>query len=253
MPEPEPSVRSFKLRRECGSASSPHTRGRTPAGSCATSRHWPANCSPPGTRCACSRPTTTTIAAPRCCTAAPARNGAPRRMAGPARRHDRLARERRRLEPRGHALRGRRRCGASCAPGSSTSSTCTSPSRRRSAGTRSTSADAPLVGTFHCYSESAPPHAIANLMGARRKLNRLTVRIAVSDAAAWTGRRFYGGEYRVVPNGVELPDGGAPARARPRARGAAGDRLRRPGRSSARGSRSCCARSRRCAATCRRG
>ncbi len=73
-----------------------------------------------------------------------------------------------------------------------------------------TSADVPLVGTFHCYSESAPPHAIANLMGARRKLNRLTVRIAVSDAAAWTGRRFYGGEYRVVPNGVTVPDGGAP-------------------------------------------
>jgi phosphatidyl-myo-inositol alpha-mannosyltransferase len=73
-----------------------------------------------------------------------------------------------------------------------------------------TSADAPLVGTFHCYSESAPPHAVAALMGARRKLNRLAVRIAVSDAAAWTGRRFYGGEYRIVPNGVALPDGGAP-------------------------------------------
>ena len=84
-----------------------------------------------------------------------------------------------------------------------------------------TSADAPLVGTFHCYSESAPPHAIANLMGARRKLNRLAVRIAVSDAAAWTGRRFYGGEYRVVPNGVVLPEGGAPA---PRVR-APGDPL----------------------------
>ena len=80
-----------------------------------------------------------------------------------------------------------------------------------------TSADAPLVGTFHCYSESAPPHAIANLMGARRKLNRLAVRIAVSDAAAWTGRRFYGGDYRIVPNGVTLPDGGPPP-ARVRAR-----------------------------------
>src|SRR5215217_7221361 len=73
------------------------------------------------------------------------------------------------------------------------------------------SADAPLVGTFHCYSESRPPHAVASLMGARRKLNRLAIRIAVSDAAAWTGRRFYGGEYRVVPNGVALPAGGAPA------------------------------------------
>jgi phosphatidylinositol alpha-mannosyltransferase len=81
-----------------------------------------------------------------------------------------------------------------------------------------TSADAPLVGTFHCYSESRPPHAVAALMGARRKLNRLAVRIAVSDAAAWTGRRFYGGEYRIVPNGVVLADGGAP-RARVRAPG----------------------------------
>src|ERR671914_2246438 len=81
-----------------------------------------------------------------------------------------------------------------------------------------TSCDAPLVGTFHCYSESRAPHAVAALMGARRKLNRLAVRIAVSDAAAWTGKRFYGGRYRIVPNGVELPDGGAPA-ARLRARG----------------------------------
>src|SRR5215216_2532057 len=73
-----------------------------------------------------------------------------------------------------------------------------------------TSADAPLVGTFHCYSESRPAHAIAALMGARRKLNRLAARIAVSDAAAWTGRRFYGGAYRIVPNGVALPAGGPP-------------------------------------------
>src|SRR3954469_2209014 len=81
-----------------------------------------------------------------------------------------------------------------------------------------TAADAPLVGTFHCYSESVPPHMVAMLIGARRKLNRLHVRIAVSEAAAWTGRRFYGGQYRVIPNGVVLPDGGAPA-ARPRAPG----------------------------------
>ncbi|HET6551273.1 MAG TPA: lysylphosphatidylglycerol synthase domain-containing protein [Solirubrobacter sp.] len=73
-----------------------------------------------------------------------------------------------------------------------------------------TSADAPLVGTFHCYSESAPPHMVAALLGARRKLNRLSVRIAVSEAAAWTGRRFYGGRYRVIPNGVVLPAGGVP-------------------------------------------
>jgi len=73
-----------------------------------------------------------------------------------------------------------------------------------------TAASAPLVGTFHAYSESRPPHAVAALLGARRKLNRIAVRIAVSEAAAWTGRRFYGGTYRVVPNGVALPEGGVP-------------------------------------------
>src|SRR4051812_42274063 len=81
-----------------------------------------------------------------------------------------------------------------------------------------TSADAPLVGTFHCYSESKPPHAAAALIGARRKLNHLNLRIAVSEAAAWTGRRFYGGHYRVIPNGVVLPQDGVPA-PRPRALG----------------------------------
>jgi phosphatidylinositol alpha-mannosyltransferase len=72
-----------------------------------------------------------------------------------------------------------------------------------------TSADAPLVGTFHCHSESIAPHAIAALLGARRKLNHLSVRIAVSEAAEWTGRRFYGGRYRVISNGVVVPEGGA--------------------------------------------
>ena len=79
-----------------------------------------------------------------------------------------------------------------------------------------TAADAPVVGTFHCYSERAGAHAVANLMGARRKLNHLSARIAVSEAAAWTGRRFYGGRYTVIPNGVALPEGGVPA---PRRRG----------------------------------
>src|SRR5215210_3557857 len=74
-----------------------------------------------------------------------------------------------------------------------------------------TSTDIPIVGTFHCYSESRPPHAVAALLGARRKINHIAVRIAVSEAAAWTGRRFYGGEYRIVPNGVELSADGVPA------------------------------------------
>jgi len=68
------------------------------------------------------------------------------------------------------------------------------------------SVDAPLVGTFHCYSENVISNNFANVMGARRRLNRLHVRIAVSEAAAWTGRRFFGGEYRIIPNGVDVPD-----------------------------------------------
>jgi phosphatidyl-myo-inositol alpha-mannosyltransferase len=69
------------------------------------------------------------------------------------------------------------------------------------------SSDIPLVGTFHCYSTNAFSNGVANLIGARRRLNRLRVRIAVSEAAAWTGRRFYGGRYRVIPNGVDLHEG----------------------------------------------
>jgi phosphatidyl-myo-inositol alpha-mannosyltransferase len=63
----------------------------------------------------------------------------------------------------------------------------------------------PLVGTFHCYSDNRVSNNIANLLGVRRRLNRLHVRIAVSEAAAWTGRRFFGGHYRVIPNGVDVP------------------------------------------------
>ena len=62
----------------------------------------------------------------------------------------------------------------------------------------------PLVGTFHSYSESRVSNGLANAMGARRVLNRLHVRIAVSEAAAWTGKRFFGGHYRVIPNGVHV-------------------------------------------------
>ena len=65
--------------------------------------------------------------------------------------------------------------------------------------------DAPLVATFHCYSENVFSNQLANFFGARRRLNRLHVRIAVSQAAAWTGRRFYGGTYRIIPNGADMP------------------------------------------------
>lgn len=66
---------------------------------------------------------------------------------------------------------------------------------------------APMVGTFHCYSTNSLTNGGGVAAGARRRLNRLTERIAVSDAAAWTGQRYYGGRYRVIPNGVTLPAG----------------------------------------------
>lgn len=64
--------------------------------------------------------------------------------------------------------------------------------------------DTPVVGTFHAYSTKLVPNQIANLLGVRRKLNQLNARIAVSRAAEWTGRRWFGGEYRIVPNGVDV-------------------------------------------------
>jgi phosphatidyl-myo-inositol alpha-mannosyltransferase len=80
----------------------------------------------------------------------------------------------------------------------------------------------PLVGTFHSYSAKRLPNGIANLIGARRVLNHLHVRIAVSEAAAWTGRRWFGGHYRVIPNGVHVDA----ARAAAAAAQPAGDKLR---------------------------
>ncbi|HUJ35625.1 MAG TPA: flippase-like domain-containing protein [Solirubrobacteraceae bacterium] len=62
----------------------------------------------------------------------------------------------------------------------------------------------PVVGTFHTYNENQISNGIATALGARRMLNRLHVRIAVSEAAAWTARRFFGGHYRIIPNGVHV-------------------------------------------------
>jgi phosphatidylinositol alpha-mannosyltransferase len=76
--------------------------------------------------------------------------------------------------------------------------------------------ETPVVGTFHAYSTKPFPNHFANAVGARRLLNRLSARIAVSEAAAWTGRRWFGGEYTIVPNGVDVgaaPTAPAPASA----------------------------------------
>jgi phosphatidylinositol alpha-mannosyltransferase len=80
----------------------------------------------------------------------------------------------------------------------------------------------PMVGTFHVYSQSKLSNGIANVLGARRVLNRLHVRIAVSEAAAWTAKRFFGGHYEIIPNGVHVD----PERAMLAAQRPMGDRLR---------------------------
>ncbi|MDQ3719729.1 MAG: glycosyltransferase family 4 protein, partial [Actinomycetota bacterium] len=66
-------------------------------------------------------------------------------------------------------------------------------------------ARAPVVGTFHTYSTNALLGGLtANVLGARRMYRKLSARIAVSEAARWTAERFYGGRYRLIPNGVDL-------------------------------------------------
>jgi len=63
----------------------------------------------------------------------------------------------------------------------------------------------PTVATFHTYSTSAlGGRTVAIVGGAWRLYDNLSARIAVSEAAAWTAGRFYGGRYRIVPNGVDL-------------------------------------------------
>ncbi|HEY2652710.1 MAG TPA: flippase-like domain-containing protein [Solirubrobacteraceae bacterium] len=80
----------------------------------------------------------------------------------------------------------------------------------------------PLVGTFHTYNENQVSNGIAVALGARQMLNHLHVRVAVSEAAAWTARRFFGGRYRIIPNGVHFDrDRAAASAARE-----PGDRLR---------------------------
>jgi phosphatidylinositol alpha-mannosyltransferase len=61
-----------------------------------------------------------------------------------------------------------------------------------------------LVGTYHSYSTKAVPNHIATAFGARAMMNHLHKRIAVSEAAAWTGKRWFGGRYDVIPNGVHV-------------------------------------------------
>lgn len=65
-------------------------------------------------------------------------------------------------------------------------------------------ANVPVVATFHTYATHPLPMAIGALAGQRRMMNKISLRIAVSEAARWTGERFYGGRYRIIPNGIDM-------------------------------------------------
>lgn len=65
--------------------------------------------------------------------------------------------------------------------------------------------DGPTVATFHAAGDSAW-RPLANFLWSFL-LNRIDLRIAVSEQARRTAADFAAGDYEVIPNGVELPEG----------------------------------------------
>jgi phosphatidyl-myo-inositol alpha-mannosyltransferase len=65
--------------------------------------------------------------------------------------------------------------------------------------------DGPTVGTFHAAGESSWRPIADVLWGFL--LDRIDLRIAVSEQARLTARTSHAGEYEVIPNGVEIPEG----------------------------------------------
>ena len=65
-------------------------------------------------------------------------------------------------------------------------------------------AEGPVVSTFHAAGPSRWRGLATRLWGFL--LERIDVRIAVSEAAAETARAYAPGEYQVIPNGVRMPE-----------------------------------------------
>ena len=177
-----------------------------------------------------------------------------------ARAHIRHPRQRRGLQHGAHAARRLRAAPASCARAATTSCTSTSRSCRFSAGTR-------CARRASCRCRHLP-HLFGEPVHQRRDRRRAR-RAAADEPPAGANRgirgrrldraRFYGGRYRIVPNGVRVPGGAelAPSRrasaARKRAAGRrAAHPVHRPGRRAQGPARPAAAPSRRCATTCRR-
>ena len=88
----------------------------------------------------------------------------------------------------------------------------------------------PLVGTFHAYSTNRLTNNIASADRARGGCSTTCTCASPSPRRPrWTAQRFFGGRYRIVPNGVGRAGAGAPAPREPAGEPAA-DRVRRPGR-----------------------
>ena len=63
----------------------------------------------------------------------------------------------------------------------------------------------PLVGTFHSYSTSWLPNAIGNALGARGRCSTTCTYASPSPRRPrGRGARWFGGHYRVIPNGVRV-------------------------------------------------
>jgi phosphatidyl-myo-inositol alpha-mannosyltransferase len=65
--------------------------------------------------------------------------------------------------------------------------------------------DGPTVGTFHAAGDSAWRPLAEWLFGFL--VGRIDVRVAVSDQARLAAAAYAPGDYEVIPNGVEIPDG----------------------------------------------
>ncbi len=65
------------------------------------------------------------------------------------------------------------------------------------------------VGTFHAYRESHLGYYYAKPV-LKRFMRRLHGRICVSDAALELVSRYFPGEYRIIPNGIDLEEYGSP-------------------------------------------
>jgi phosphatidylinositol alpha-mannosyltransferase len=69
------------------------------------------------------------------------------------------------------------------------------------------SADEPLVGTFHSsyMGGRANPWYALFRPPLKRWVDRLTIRTAVSEQAGELAQQSFGGDYEIVPNGVDVP------------------------------------------------